>query len=414
MKTLLIFGSTWPEPASSAGGTRTLQLLDLFLNDGWDITFYTTAKKREHSAVLPVEVHQQEIQVNCSELDPLLIELQPDLVWFDRFMVEEQFGWRVSACCPKAKRIVDTIDLHCLREIRRVCLHEERERTTTDWFSPMAMRELASIYRSDLSLLISDAEYAILTTELGLSPTLLHITPFLCNEQDTERWKTTPSFEERSHFATIGNFRHPPNADSVRYVHDQIWPMLQKACPDAELHIYGADVTPALQNLHRPERGFHIKGRAQDALETLSSYRVCLAPLRYGAGLKGKLLDAMLSGTPSVTTSMGAEGMQGTYAWPGDIEDDPLSFVQAATKLHQQPDMWENARKQIPALLNGHFNHDTHSTSLLERIHHLLEAESQSSIDQLTGAILRHHHHRSTEYMSRWIEAKNRRPSQEA
>jgi len=408
LKKILLLASNWPEPASSAAGSRTLQLLDLFLEDGWQLTFMTAAELRPHSAPLPKEVDILPLTLNSSEMDDVFKNLDPDLVWFDRFMLEEQYGWRIAAVCPHAKRMLDTIDLHSLRDIRQKALHQNRKPQRSDWFSDVALRELASIYRSDLSLLISDAEERILTEELNIPKSLLHITPFLLSESEQKGDTTLPEFAKRKDFVTIGNFRHPPNADSVRFLYESIWPAIRSACPDAKLSIYGADLTAAIQTLHQPDKGFFLQGRAENAIEVLSHYRVCLAPLRFGAGLKGKLLDAMHAGTPSVTTSIGAEGMQGPFIWPGAVKDEPAAFVKAAIDLYQQESLWFSAQKQISPLLKGRFDKKTHGDKLLQRIHNLRETASASSIDQLTGALLRHHQHRSTEYMSRWIEAKNK------
>jgi hypothetical protein len=275
-----------------------------------------------------------------------------------------------------------------------------------DWFGDTAMRELASIYRSDLTLLISDAEADLLTGTLGIPTRLLHVTPFLLNEDQLSLSPSAPGFEQRKGFITIGNFRHPPNADSIRFLADTLWPQLRVRCPEAVLDIYGADLTPAMRNLHRPENGFRIHGRADDAVQTLSEARVCLAPLRFGAGCKGKLLDAMQAGTPSVTTTVGAEGMQGPFAWPGEVADDPERIVQAAAELVQDEARWTAAQKKAAPLLRGRFDRRQHGPALMQRITDLLTEVPDTSPDQLTGALLRHHQHRSTEYMSRWIEAK--------
>ena len=408
MKTLLIFGSNWPEPASSAAGARTLQLLDLLLERGWKVSFFTSANRREHSAHLPVEVDQRQIKLNSSEVDHLLKDLDPDLVWFDRFMLEEQFGWRIAEHCPRAKRMIDTIDLHSLREVRRVASKENREIQPRDWFTDLALRELSAIFRSDLSLLISDKEERILTEDLGIPRSLLHVIPFLCTPEQQNSWKSTPGFEVRKDFVTLGNFRHPPNADSVRFLIEQVWPGIREACPGVNLHLYGADLPPALQQLHAPGKGVHVKGRAEDAIETLSHYRILLAPLRYGAGLKGKLFDAMLAGTPSVTTPIGAEGMQGEFSWPGHVCKTWDEFTNAAVKLYQNETEWKERQERIPGMLQGRFDRGVYADRFMERIHTLLNSPSDETLDQLPGAMLRHHLHRSTEYMSRWIEAKNK------
>ncbi|MCH8496401.1 MAG: glycosyltransferase family 4 protein, partial [Balneolales bacterium] len=118
-----------------------------------------------------------------------------------------------------------------------------------------------------------------------------------------------PDFAQRRNFVSIGNFLHDPNTDAVRQLKSTIWPLIRSRLPEAELHIYGAYVNESVLQMHNPREGFIVKGRAEDALETIKNYRVLLAPLRFGAGIKGKLIDAMRTGTPSVTTRIASEGL---------------------------------------------------------------------------------------------------------
>lgn len=405
-KTLLYLAATWPEPASSAAGTRTLQLLSCFTDADWEITLMCAAEPRPHTAELPDGISTLPLSLNDSRMDEVFKNLQPDVVIFDRFMLEEQYGWRIAAQCPNARRVLDTVDLHSLREIRKTALQQNRTPAFSDWFGDLALRELAAIYRSDLTLLISDAETHILIHELQFPSNLLHTLPFLLTQQEQDLLSQSPAFHQRQDFISIGNFRHPPNADALRYLSESLWPRIRQHCPQASLKLYGADLPPALQQLHRPANGFLICGRADDALAEMRKARICLAPLRFGAGLKGKLLDAMRAGTPSVTTPIGAEGMQGPCPWPGAVTADPDAFIQHAVRLYHDETAWQQAHSHIPDLLRR-FDRETHRPPLMDRIQTLLAQPRQTQAHELTGALLRHHQHRSTEYLSRWIEAKN-------
>ncbi|WFB35465.1 glycosyltransferase [Kiritimatiellota bacterium B12222] len=405
---LLYLAANWPEPASSAAGTRSLQLLSLFLETGWDITVMSAAERRAHSAPLPSTIHTQSLLLNDSKMDKVFASLSPDVVIFDRFMLEEQYGWRIAKSCPQAIRILDTIDLHCLREIRHQALKDQRPRDFPDWFRDSAMRELASIYRSDLTYLISDAEKEILTTELNIPESLLEVLPFLLRPEEYTRSPNTPAYSQRQNFISIGNFRHAPNADAVRHLYHDLWPSLRNKCPQATLTVFGADLPPALQQLHQPPKGFLICGRAENAIQEMERARVCLAPLRFGAGLKGKLLDAMLGGCPSVTTPIGAEGMQGPFLWPGAVEADPEKWIEAAVSLYQDEKAWNTAHNLIPPLLSGRFNRESFRRPFFDKLATLQSPHFRNAPDRLIGALLQHHQHRSTEYMSRWIEAKNK------
>lgn len=124
---LLIIGFVWPEPNSSAAGSRMMQLIDLFLKRKFDIIYACPAKFSENAEDLEqLGITQKQIQVNNSDFDDYLQELQPTYVLFDRFMMEEQFGWRVAEHCPEALRILDTEDLHFLRKARQQAYKEKK------------------------------------------------------------------------------------------------------------------------------------------------------------------------------------------------------------------------------------------------------------------------------------------------
>ena len=179
----------------------------------------------------------------------------------------------------------------------------------------MAKREIASIYRCDCTLMISIYEMNLLQHFFKISIDILHYTPFLLEPIQQKEITSWPTFEERTHFVTIGNFLHEPNWNGVLFLKEEIWPLIKKQLPNAELHIYGAYPSPKVTQLHQPKDGFLIKGRADSAKEVMLNAKVCLAPLRFGAGLKGKLIDAMECGTPSVTTTIGAEAMHDNLDW---------------------------------------------------------------------------------------------------
>jgi len=408
---LLIIGYVWPEPNSSGAGVRMMELIQLFLEQNWSITFTSPAAISDHMADLDaLGVSRQSIEVNSSSFDTFVSELNPDIVLFDRFMMEEQFGWRVEQACPSAMRIVESIDLHLLRDARHKLAKESGLVVTDvekrDLYSDIAKREIASFYRSDLTLMISEYEKNLLVQQFSLPEALLHLTPFMFDE--THIVEPSPAFNDRNHFICIGNFRHAPNWDSVRWMSETIWPMIQKELPDAELHIYGSYPPKKATALHRPESGFHVDGWAPDALDVMKQARVSLAPLRFGAGIKGKLADSMLAGTPSVTTSVGVESMSGGLDWCGAIANDPQEFAKAAVGLYRDREAWQKAQKNGYAIICSLFNRAENATSLISRIMACRENLETARLNNFTGGMLRHHHHRSTEFMSRWIEEKNR------
>ncbi|MEZ9679836.1 glycosyltransferase [Vibrio splendidus] len=408
MKKVLAIGYVWPEPNSSAAGSHMMSLLRLFKRQGWSVEFATPAQETEHMIDLSEEgITSQSIQLNCDSFDQYIEELQPDVVMFDRFMMEEQFGWRVEKVCPNAFKLLDTEDLQFLRNARHEAIKKETELTKAHLYSDLAKREIAAILRCDLSLIISSYEMELLQSEFNIDPKLLHHLPFMVDLNTLP--ESTKSFEERKHFMTIGNFRHAPNWDAVLQL-QKIWPKIRKQLPDTELHIYGSYPPPKATALHNPKTGFHIKGWAKDAQEVMEQARVCVAPLRFGAGIKGKLLDAMKLQTPNVTSEIGSEGMllQGELQWPGAVEDDIDEFVEAAVALYKDEEKWLKAQSQCHSILETHYEQNQLGDKLIERLT-ALESELESHrLDNFFGSMLKHHSMASTKYMSQWIAEKNK------
>ena len=410
MTKLLVLGYVWPEPNSSAAGSHMLNLLDSFLQQNWQITFASPALLSEHREDLPARgIDEVSIALNSSSFDEFIDQLQPDIVLFDRFMLEEQFGWRVSKICPNALKILDTEDLHFLRNARHQAHKQNREVRQTDLQSDMAKREIAAIFRCDLSLIISPIELSLLIEEFKIpADILLHI-PLMVDL--TNRPQQT-DISQRSDFISIGNFRHAPNWDAVLYLKQKIWPAIRKQLPNASLNIYGAYPPPKATQLHAPKDGFLIKGWAEDSQQVMQQAKICLAPLRFGAGLKGKLVEAMLCGTPSVTTDIGAEGMQpkedDSNSWPGFVASEPETFVERAVKLYQDEQLWQQKQQQGYKVLAKRFDKQQIQARLLHRVNQLQSSLATHRQKNFIGQMLQHHHLASTQYMSQWIEAKNK------
>ena len=408
-KKLLVIGYVWPEPSSSAAGSRMIQLLEFFRDEGWQITFASTAKETSHMAELePFGFETVPIKLNDQGFDKFLRKLDPQMVLFDRFMAEEQFGWRVQAGAPDAIRVLDMEDLHCLRYGRQQAVKGGQPFSDDFLLSNIAKREIASVYRCDLSLVISEAEIELMAGFFGVPPALMHYFPFMLGPIDSRQVESWPSFDKRKGFMTIGNFRHEPNLDAVFYLKGEIWPLIRKSLPDAELRVYGAYATKKVKQWHSPDSGFLVNGRAEDAGTELSRARVSLAPLRFGAGLKGKLAESMLFGTPSVTTTVGAEGIAGELPWPGSIADSPQEFADAAIRLHNNKEAWNKAQHLGVGIIKRRFSPEVFRKSLSERLQVIQENIEAHRRRNFTGAMLMHHSIASTRFMSRWIEEKNR------
>lgn len=397
---ILIIGSVWPEPNSSAAGIRMLQLIQSFQNYQNEVVFATQAHQSQFAFNLAaINVESFKISVNDSSFDKFVKNQNPTVVMFDRFIMEEQFGWRVAEKCPDALRILDTEDLHFLRKERQQKLNQKVEKET---FSDIAKREIASIYRCDLTLIISEFEMELLTVNYQVPKERLMYLPM---------WSDSVSkinaFAERNHFMFVGNFMHEPNWDCVRYLKSEIWPSIRKKIPNSELHVYGAYPTDKVFQLNNEKEGFIIKGRAEDVNEICQNYRLMIAPLRFGAGVKGKFIDAMRNGLPSITTTLGAESMIEKKDWPGFVSDEIQDIISNAIEIYSNELRWNDLSNKAFKIHNEKFLVKNWPVTFIEKVKFYIENQQYIRRNNFIGAMLMHHSQQSTKFMSKWIELKN-------
>lgn len=403
---VLIIGYVWPEPSSSAAGLRMMQLINGFLSNDYQVLFAAPAQHSEHAFPLEsINVKTFSIQPNDDGFNDMLLALQPNLVMFDRFMMEEQFGWRVTEVLPNAIKILDTEDLHFLRKARQDAHKIGVEIGINELQNQYAKREIASILRCDLSLIISTFEYQLLVDMFQISPSLLCYLP-MWFEPNAD---ASPNFETRKDFIFIGNFYHEPNRHAVQVLKEHIWPLIHKQLPKASLLIYGAYCDEKLFKLNNEKSGFLVKGRAEAVDKVMPLARVCLAPLFFGAGLKGKLLEAMVCATPSVTTTIGAEGIAQALSWPGFIANNYVAFADHAVTLYSNKTLWESSVQTGTKILTSNFSKGRFEPNFFNQLNKLLENLNAHRQQNFIGQILQHHLLASTKYLSKYIMAKNKK-----
>ena len=385
-----------------------LQLIQSFLSQDWQVTFGTVSQKNPNSIDLTnYGVTEVSLALNNSSFDEYMLNLNPTIVIFDRFITEEQFGWRVAETCPNTLRVLDTEDLHCLRKTRQEAIKNEIEFTNDMLLnSEIAKREIAAIYRCDISLIISTFEMKFLQEVFKVDESLVYHLPFFLNKiKKNHSWKP---FHNRDHFVSIGNFLHAPNVDATMQLKKYSWKLIREKIPSAEIHIYGAYPTQQVLQFNNKQEGFYVHGFVEDAVEVLENSRVLLAPLRFGAGIKGKLTSAMQCGTPSVTTSIGAEGMCGQLPWNGFIEDQVEDFVDKAVALYTNEKLWNQAQQHGIEIINTMYDKELLENKFLKLIQQVSLNLKQHRNNNFTGKMLLHHSLQSKKYMSKWIQEKNK------
>ncbi len=250
---------------------------------------------------------------------------------------------------------------------------------------------------------------SLLQEHFHITPQLLCHLPFLSDPVSEEELQQYPPFEARKDFMTIGNFRHEPNRQSVLDLKQRIWPAIREKLPEVNLFIYGAYCDAAMLKLHNEKEGFFVIGPVDQAKDVFVKARVCLAPIRFGAGQKGKLFEAMLYGTPSITTYLGAEGMNGNLPWNGFITDDFSVFIIESVRLYSDQDLWSGAQRNGIEILNTCFNKENYVSALFNKLETLKDNLVLYRNKNFIGSMLMAETVKSTKYLSKWIEEKNKK-----
>lgn len=410
----ILLAYVWPEVDASAAGWRSENLIQCLEHSGYTVAVWSHAADSEVRERWERRGNSTRIvKLNCEGFNAALLDWQPDLILFDRFLTEEQFSWRVRETLPNCLRIIDTQDLHFLRHHRESEWHARKAefantapattfsaQTINTATQAKMLRELGAILRSDLTLVLSAAEMEILQG-LAVPAERLFYFP-LCSRADSSHFANrAPS--ERSDLAFIGNFRHPPNADAIEVLISKIWPEIRAKHPSLKLHIAGAYPSKDLSARIRKSPGVVLHNQVPDAHAFLSDKLALLAPLRFGAGLKGKILDAWRVGTAVLTTSIGAEGLFPGENWPGIVEDNFSDWADCLSQLQANQTIYPNA---AAIHLEKYFNSVDFFSSFAKKLHELRKELGTVRSKNWLGELLWTQQLRSTEFFSRWIEAR--------
>ena len=391
---LLVIGHIFPESRATAAGWRMMKLMESFQQE-YDIYFGTAAQRSDNSDEL---IHVKEIvslPLNDDSVNETLLRIQPDVVIFDRFYTEEMFGWRVAEVLPNAWRILNSEDLHFVRTTREhyVKLHKEVAPVDTNqqWDADATKRELASILRCHKTLVISQWEMNLLEQSFQIPSSKLMFLPL----QFPAKTDAVPV--ERANFCFIGNGIHKPNADAIQWLIQTIWPEIQNKLPQAKLNIACGYTSSHLRQLLSKKKNIQLLERIPDAGEFVQSHLVQLMPVRFGAGIKGKVLESIVHQTPFVSTSIAMEGISSDYPF---MTDDVETFVDYAVGLFISE---EQRAKAIDAMNN------------IQNDYPDFEKWMESTIDQLRvdapkdwfAETLLMQQLNSTKFFSKYITAKN-------
>ena len=220
-------------------------------------------------------------------------------------------------------------------------------------------RELGVIKGSDLTLVVSSVEKELLAQELPAAAV-----DILTNIHETRH--ANQPFAQRTGLLFVGGFRHPPNADAVNWFVNEVWPLVQHKQPDITLTIVGSNMPGSIREISAPN--VVVAGFVHDIDPLLDSARISIAPLRYGAGIKGKVNQAMACGLPVVATTTAVEGMDLTDNEDLLIADSPEAFADSVIRLYNDEELWNHLAERGKRNIEVNFSRARAKCTLAELV----------------------------------------------
>ena len=254
------------------------------------------------------------------------------LVILCRTTIAGRYVDMVRRLAPQARIAFNTIDLHFLRERRAAELTGDRVALAAA--ETLRQSELATMKAVDATIVLSRHEQELLTRELPGAA--IHVLPMV---RDLPATLEVPGFEARRDCLFVGTYQHPPNEDAVIFFVTEVWPLVRARLPDTRFFIVGSSLTPKVEAL--AGNGVEVLGFVADLDALLARCRLTVAPVRFGAGLKGKLISSLQAGVPSVASSIAAEGFGLADGVETLIADTPAEIADAVIRLHEDRGLWE-------------------------------------------------------------------------
>jgi glycosyltransferase involved in cell wall biosynthesis len=367
----LVVAPRVPEFDRESGLLRVSHMIEMLIARGWEVTFgcvRTPLGSGWERYAQDLEQRGIETHAPLKSIDAIRDPDRFKLAILAFWHVGEQFLPEIRRAAPSARVVVDSIDLHFLREVRDQLRSEagsapgQLSATHGDAF----LRELNTYAAADAVLTVSDKEAATIN-ELIAQPEQALSLP-----DSEELPRSEVPLRERRGIVFLGNFGHAPNRDAAKYLCEQIVPRLdQPLLREHGLLVVGTAAEEHVTDLVRGVAGVEVVGWVPSVVPYLNAARISLVPLRYGAGTKRKIIQSLMLGTPAVTTTVGAEGMDVRDGREVLIADDPHAFAAAIERLLGSDFTWRRmARRGREHVLSLHGRAvvEAHFDRVLERV----------------------------------------------
>ena len=400
-KSILYLSAIWPEWNATAAGVRSQQLLTQWHRMGYTVYLGSAGKnqqwkkKWEKIGIIPYP-----IVLNQPTIFKGLLAHPPDAVIYDRFYLEEQYSWQIREFFPQCRHIIDTQDLHSLRLARQKDLNLGKDplETSLNIEESLTLRELSAFYRADYSLFTSTVEMDILDKNFCFPKDKMGYLPLFYQDSLSVN---SVSFSERKHCCFIGNYRHLPNLDAVKWFSKKVWPLIKEKLSGVQLHLYGSYLPAEVKELSNNE--VVVKGQAPEVISTLQKYRINFAPLRFGAGLKGKVLEASRAGTPTLGSPIALEGFHPKESWKDATARTLEEWIEKSVLLYFNKDSWEKFSTQSKASVSQYYLAKNWLPELKECV------EGQKPKSCITTNLLRFQNNQSAKFLAKSLIERKRK-----
>lgn len=360
---VLVIDTALPRPDRDSGSQRALQVLKLIRESGHAVDFLPERGAQDGPHLATLRDLDIRLLSSTTPLDAFRRAVRTGAdyhaVIVCRYHLAEYWMPFIAAQLPRAKRILDTVDLHHLRESREAVLHENHRLQALA--ASTRRRELAAIAASDEAWVVSPEEARLLQS-LGCR-TPVKLVPNL-HEPSQE----LPRFDDRSGVLFVGGAGHPPNVDAVRWLLQDIVPALHATRPDIPVHLAGAGLRNAFPG--PLPAGVACHDHVPDLGPLFDAIRIGIAPVRFGAGVKGKVSQCLALGLPVVATSCAAEGLRLEHGSNVLIADDAHAFAAQIVRLHDDRILWETLSTNGRQVIAAHFSPSALRSTILASLAH--------------------------------------------
>ncbi len=376
-----------------AGSHRLFSIVGLLRQYGYHVTYIARdghSEQERYSRILQrmgVEVYATDPAMTRQmgrpgdgwpiDLTQLLTSRDYSVAFLSPYTIARQYLPAIRALSPLTRIVIDTVDIHFLRLRRGAELSRDPAAMEQAEYSKEA--ELGIYTRADALITVTEQDWQHIEAYLPAKPHF--VIPTIHPVPDS-----TENLPDRSGLLFIGGFNHLPNTDAVLYFVKEIFPLVKKVVPDITLKVVGDNPPDSILELQ--DSSITVTGYVPSTEPYLQKARVSIAPLRYGAGMKGKIGEAMANGLPVVTTSVGAEGIGLVHAETALIADTPEEFAQHVVKLYSDDGMWRTISENARLFIKHNYSPQVVSTALRDMMSRLAELEPhRAKFSNLTSAL---------------------------